>query len=121
MGISLPVTLFNWEAGPVSYIQVYFLLLILLACAFGVSFLKIGSAQLIISLGIAVAKALLILYYFMHLKKSQNTNRIVAFAGVFWLMVLMSFSLTDYASRKWHPLPGSWPAPVPAEAGPLSR
>jgi cytochrome c oxidase subunit IV len=101
----------------VSYARTYFLLLLLLGLALGVSFLNLGDGNLVASMGIAIAKALLIMYFFMHLKVSPALTRYVAYVGVVWLSVLFGLALTDYVSRRWHPLPGTWPQQMPNEAG----
>jgi cytochrome c oxidase subunit IV len=100
-----------------SYAKTYLLLMLLLLLAFGVSFMNLGDGNLVASMGIAVAKALLIMYFFMHLKVSPPLTRAVAYAGVVWLSILFALALTDYVSRRWHPLPGTWPQHLPNEAG----
>ena len=57
-------------------------------------------------MGIAIAKALFIMYFFMHLKASPALTRLVAYAGIVWLSILFTFALSDYLSR--HSASASW-------------
>jgi cytochrome c oxidase subunit 4 len=99
------------------YARVYVILLGLLGLTYGVSFIDLGPGNLLAGLTIAVTKALLIVFYFMHLKTSPKLTRFAALAGILWLSVLMSLTLNDYISRRWHPLPGTWPQEIPDEVG----
>ena len=100
-----------------SNVKTYVALMFLLMLAFGVSFLDFGAGNLVLSLSIAVAKALFIVLFFMRLKVSPKLTRYTAFVGVLWLSALFILGMADYASRRWHPLPGTWPQKLPAEAG----
>ena len=53
-------------------------LMVLLALTTGLAFVPLGSANLFVSLGIAVAKALLVLIVFMELKGSSSLIRAAA-------------------------------------------
>jgi cytochrome c oxidase subunit 4 len=55
----------------------------------------------IIGLAIAMVKAALVALFFMHLLRSQWLGRLALGAGVFWLVTLMSLTLTDYLTRAW--------------------
>ncbi len=76
------------------------LLLLTIAAAYG----DFGRLNLIIALVIAVAKMLLILLFFMHLKYGDRIFLLGAGAGFFWLAILLSLTLMDYASRHWLPV-----------------
>ena len=45
------------------------------------------------------AKALLVAFFFMHLRSAHYMLRIAAMAGFFWLAILIGLSLTDFAIR----------------------
>ncbi|MGH8800315.1 MAG: cytochrome C oxidase subunit IV family protein [Casimicrobiaceae bacterium] len=47
----------------------------------------------------AVAKALLVMIFFMHLRSGHYVLRIVAAAGFFWLMLLIGLASTDFLMR----------------------
>jgi cytochrome c oxidase subunit 4 len=60
----------------------------------------------IIALTIAAAKALFVLLFFMHLRYSSGLIWIVWGAGIFWLMLLLIITLSDYLTRNWVPVAG---------------
>ena len=74
-------------------------LMVLLSLTTGLAFVPLGSANLFISLGIAVAKALLVLLFFMELKASSSLIRAAAAAGFFWLAIMIALTSADYTHR----------------------
>jgi len=74
-------------------------LLILLALTTGSAFIPLGTANLFVSLGIAVTKALIVLLLFMELKTSSALVRVFAAAGFFWLMIMIALTTADYTHR----------------------
>ena len=74
-------------------------LLVLLALTTASAFLPLGTANVFISLGIAVAKALIVLLFFMELKASAALVRVFAAAGFFWLMIMIALTSADYTHR----------------------
>lgn len=74
-------------------------LLILLALTTGSAFIPLGAANLFVSLGIAVTKALIVLLFFMELKASSALVRVFAAAGFFWLMIMIALTTADYTHR----------------------
>ena len=74
-------------------------LLVLLALTTASAFIPLGSANLFVSLGIALAKALLVLLFFMELKASAALVRVFAAAGFFWLMIMIALTSADYTHR----------------------
>ena len=74
-------------------------LMVLLALTSGLAFVPLGSANLFVSLGIAVAKALLVLIVFMELKGSSSLIRAAAAAGFFWLAIMIALTSADYTHR----------------------
>src|SRR5438105_1863477 len=54
----------------------------------------------VVALFIATCKASLVVLIFMHVKyTSEKMTRVILIAAVFWLMLLLILSLTDYSSR----------------------
>jgi len=74
-------------------------LLLLLALTTGLAFVPLGTANLFISLGIALAKALLVLILFMEIKAGSSLVRAFAAAGFFWLMIMIVLTTADYTHR----------------------
>jgi cytochrome c oxidase subunit 4 len=95
--------------SPAKYFVVYVLLMLLLGATFWFAHLDLGKFSVPVALVIASMKALLVIFYFMHIRYSQGLVRSAAFLGVFWLGILLTLTLSDYVSRDWMPLPGNWP------------
>jgi cytochrome c oxidase subunit IV len=83
------------------YYGVYGILLALTLLTVGVAYVDLGPLNLILALGIAIGKALLVMLFFMHLRSSSHLTWIVAGAGVIWLAHLLIFTLSDYLTRGW--------------------
>jgi len=90
-------------AHPVStaktYIFVWLSLLGLLLLTLGSAFLSLGAFNAVINVGVAFAKAILVMIFFMHLRSGHYILRIVAIAGFFWLAILIGLTFTDFATR----------------------
>jgi cytochrome c oxidase subunit 4 len=82
-----------------SYVFVWIALLALLAITCGSAFLPLGRFNIVINFGVAVAKALLVILVFMHLRSATTMVRIVAIIGIFMLGILVVLSLTDFTVR----------------------
>jgi cytochrome c oxidase subunit 4 len=63
-----------------------------------------GKINLVVALTIAIAKATLVVLFFMHVKYSQSVIRVVLIAGLFWFALLMGLTLSDYLSRATVPV-----------------
>ena len=95
--------------SPLAYIVVFVILVLLTVVTVGVSFLEVaGIWHVVLGQTIAIAKAALVVLFFMHALQSLQQTRAVIAVTIFWLLVVM-FALTfsDYLSRGWIPhLPG---------------
>ncbi len=80
-------------------LKVWLGLLALLALTTAMAFVQLGSANLAIALAIAIAKAALVLWFFMELKGSAGLVRAFALAGFLWLLILIALTWTDYSHR----------------------
>ena len=81
------------------YYRLFAVLLLLTLLTVGVAYLNLGPLNTIIALTIATGKALLVVLFFMHVRYSNRLTWIVVSAGVFWLLVLLVFTLSDYFTR----------------------
>jgi len=81
-------------------------LLLLTGITVTVAFQDLGVLNDVVALGIAVAKMILVVLFFMHAKYSTRLTRIVIAGGLGWLLLLIGFTLSDYLSRGWLGLPG---------------
>jgi cytochrome c oxidase subunit IV len=57
------------------------------------------SLNIIVALVIATCKAILVILFFMHAYYSSKRTKLIVFAGFFWLAIMLSLTLSDYASR----------------------
>lgn len=87
-----------------TYVLTYIALMVLLALTCSAAYLPLGAFNLVIALGIALAKAALVVLFFMHMRTSSGLVRLVSAAGLLWLLILFGLMLSDYLSRGWVPL-----------------
>jgi cytochrome c oxidase subunit IV len=59
-----------------------------------------------IALGIAFAKATLVVIYFMAVRYNTPLTKVVVVAGFFWLLIMFGLTMGDYISRPWLGVPG---------------
>ena len=59
------------------------------------------SLNIIVALVIATCKAILVILFFMHAYYSSKRTKLIVFAGFFWLAIMLSLTLGDYATRSW--------------------
>ena len=64
--------------------------------------IDMGLLNPVIALGIAVFKAVCVVLVFMHVWDSSRLTKITVVAGVFWLMILLTLTMSDYLSRAMH-------------------
>ena len=83
------------------YYIVFAVLMALTLLTTGVAFLDLGFFSPVVALTIAVIKASLVALFFMHLRYSTRLTWVVAGAGLFWLGILFTLSLSDYLTRGW--------------------
>lgn len=83
------------------YVAVFLTLMVLTAITVAVAFVDLGGLNNVVMLGIAVAKATLVVLFFMHVKYGTRLVPLVAAGGFFWLLILFGFTLSDYLSRGW--------------------
>jgi cytochrome c oxidase subunit 4 len=73
-----------------------------------VAYIDLGFFNVIAALTIAVSKALLVVLFFMHLAQSRHRTQVVAGAGILWLLILITFTLSDVLTRSWIAQPTGW-------------
>jgi cytochrome c oxidase subunit IV len=85
-----------------TYIVIWAILICFTVITAAVSRVDLGQFSGVVALIIATIKAMLVVLFFMHVKYiSEKMTLVVIIAGVFWLLILMFLSMTDYASRSW--------------------
>jgi cytochrome c oxidase subunit IV len=93
-----------------TYIGIFFALMVLTAATTGAAFIDMHAWNTPVALAIAVAKALLVILFFMHVKYSHGLTKTVVLTGFFFLALLVAFTLADELSRHWGPQPHAWGA-----------
>jgi len=76
---------------------------ILVACTFltaWIATIDLGPFNTVVALVIATFKASIVVLFFMHVKyTAEKMTKPILIAAVFWLILLLVLSLTDYSSR----------------------
>ncbi len=91
---------------PGTYYLTALALMILLALTAFAGLQDLGAWTPVVAIGIAIAKAALILLVFMHLKFSDRILWVVAGGGLLWLCILFTLTLSDYFARGSVGIPG---------------
>jgi cytochrome c oxidase subunit 4 len=89
---------------PKVYVRTCVALLALLALTWMIAYVDLGPFNLVVALAIAITKAIVIAFFFMHIKGSSRILHLAAVAGVIWLFIMISLTLSDYSTRGWVPL-----------------
>ena len=71
----------------------------LLVVTVAVSFLSLGPFGVVVAITIALAKAVIIALFFMHLRYASHITVIFAAAGIYWLLIMFALTFGDYLTR----------------------
>lgn len=82
------------------YYRVFAALIALTLLTVGLSFLELGAWHTTVGVLIGVVKATLVGLFFMHLLHSSRASWLAVLAGIFWLLLLMTLTLSDYLTRQ---------------------
>ncbi len=88
------------------YLALFGTLLFLTGVTTWISFQDLGPWNTAVALAIAVFKVILVVLFFMHVKYSGKLIMILAFTGIYFLLLLFAISMSDFMTRG--SLPG-WP------------
>ena len=102
------------------YVIIWVALLCLTGLTTGVAYIDLGVFNTVVALAIAVAKMMLVVLFFMHVKYITGLPRIVMIAAIFWLAIMMSITLSDELTRNWAPPGRPWNSTITAPAPPRS-
>ena len=95
------------EITPVkTYVGVALALILLTGATIAVSYLPVGRLHGALALGFATAKALLVLFFFMNVRRSGALTKITIVVALFWLAILVVGTMDDYLTRTWLSVPG---------------
>ena len=84
------------------YLVIFATLLVFTAATTGAAYVDLGRLNVVIMLGIAVTKALLVILYFMHVRWSTRLMQIVVASGFAFFALLVLLTMADVVTR----LPG---------------
>lgn len=93
-------------SSPRTYIAVFAALLVLTFTTVVVALADLGRVNDVVALGIAVTKMVLVILFFMHAKFSTRLTKLVVASAFVWLVILITFTLSDYLTRGWLGVPG---------------
>jgi len=83
------------------YFIIYLALLLLLGLTVAVAYLHLGVWIVLLAVTIATVKAILVMLYFMHLRRSSRLIWLFAGLGFGWLGIMIVLTMSDYLSRGW--------------------
>jgi cytochrome c oxidase subunit 4 len=90
------------HVAPISmYLAVFGALIVGTILTVVVAKFDLGPLNNIVMLAVAIAKALLVVLFFMHVRWSSRLTWVVAASGFFWLLILFTITMSDYMSRGW--------------------
>src|SRR5215467_12309094 len=82
------------------YVVVWVILIVCTVLTAWIATIDLGKFNTVVALTIATFKASIVVLIFMHVKyTSEKMTKAILLAAVFWLLLLLVLSLTDYSSR----------------------
>jgi cytochrome c oxidase subunit 4 len=84
-----------------TYYIIYAVLMVCTYLTWQVAYFDLGSLNTVAALGIAAFKAVLVALFFMHLRESPRLTSAVVVGGLFWLVILLALTMSDYLTRGW--------------------
>ncbi len=100
MSTSHPITPVN------TYVAVFVALLAGTGLTVYIAYFDFGFLNTFVALTVAVAKATLVVWYFMGVRYNTPLTKVVVVAGFFWLLIMFGLGMSDYLTRPWLGVPG---------------
>jgi len=88
------------------YIGVFALLMVMTVLTYTIALRDLGKYNALVALTIAVIKATAVVLIFMHVRWSSRLTQVIVVSAVFWLLIMLSFTVSDYITRGGWPIPG---------------
>ena len=89
--------------SPGLYVVILLALVIGTCLTWSIAFVDLGIWNPVVALTIAVIKAVLVILFFMHVYYSNKLTKLTVAAGFFWLLIMITMSLSDYLTRTFLP------------------
>jgi cytochrome c oxidase subunit IV len=93
--------------SPAVYVAVFLALIVGTGLTVFAATVDLGMWNTPAALLIAVAKAMLVVLYFMHVKYSSRLVALAVGGSILWLLLLIAGVAADYLSRGWVGTPGT--------------
>jgi len=84
---------------PRVYVTIFATLLVLTAVTTAVAYVDLGVLNVIVMLGIACTKAVLVILFFMHVRYASRLTWLYVSSGFLWFGLLVLFTLADALTR----------------------
>ena len=85
-----------------TYVAIWIALLVGTALTVYASGVDLGRFNAAVALTIATIKATLVALFFMHIKgSSERLAKLVVIAALFFLLIFLGLTMSDYATRLW--------------------
>jgi cytochrome c oxidase subunit 4 len=84
-----------------TYYAIFAILILCTYATWQVAYFDLGPLNAVVALGIAVFKAVLVVLFFMHVRRGTRLTWAVVIAGLFWLTILLTVTMSDYLTRGW--------------------
>ena len=94
------------HVSPISlYITIFVALMVLTGVTVAAAYVDLGQFNFLVAMIIAVFKASLVVWYFMHVKYQSKLTKLTVATGLFFLAILLGLMLVDYGSKGFVPMP----------------
>ena len=84
-----------------TYLLIFAALLVLTFTTVEAARIDLGPLNVVVALTIAAGKATLVALFFMHLIHTHHRTKVLAAAGILWLLILIGLTLSDVLTRGW--------------------
>jgi cytochrome c oxidase subunit 4 len=88
------------------YVTVFATLLVFTFSTVVVASYDFGFMNTAVALGIACAKASLVIWFFMGVRFNTSLTKVAVASGFVWLMIMFGIGMSDYLTRPWLGVPG---------------
>lgn len=95
----------NSHPTPLLYFVIVMCLFVGTVVTYKAATIDMGIWNPVVALAIACTKAVLVVLFFMHVRYSDKLTKVTVVAGFFWLMILITLSLSDYIGRGFQVAP----------------
>jgi cytochrome c oxidase subunit 4 len=89
-----------------TYVKILLALLVATGVTTAVARVDLGGFSVVVALGIASVKMVLVALFFMHIRHSTKLTKLVVVGGLLWLAILLLLTMTDFATRGILGVPG---------------